>query len=96
MRKISKSRGGNNDWSLWDAEKPDDRPRCIPGATITSWRGSLEIDLSALFANPPAGATVAGAAATRPARPERSTVALSDGTEITFATSGQFMAVTSR
>ena len=90
MRKISNTRDGSR--SAWDQENLDHRPRCIPGATITSWHGSPDIDLSVLFASPPTGTTVAGAGSATSARPERSTVALSDGTKITFSNSSHFKA----
>jgi hypothetical protein len=93
MRKISNTRDGSR--SAWDQENLDHRPRCIPGATITSWHGSPEIDLSVLFASPPTGTTVAGSASATSYRPERSTVSLSDGTKITFANSSHSNAAAS-
>lgn len=93
MRKISKSRSSNLERNTLDADLVDPRPRCIPGATITSWPGSHHIDLEAFFARSASDATVTGTAQTRAARVDRlsqGTVSLSDGTKITFATTGQF------
>jgi hypothetical protein len=98
MRKISKTRTSNLDRNAIDTDLGDSRPLRIPGATITSWPGSLEIDLDNFFARPLAGPTVAGAVsadiiqAERPQadRPNKGTVSLSDGTRITFVTASQF------
>jgi hypothetical protein len=104
MRKISKSRPSNLDGGSLDADLRSTRPLRIPGATITSWSGSTDIDLDSLFARPRLGASVAGADSSestndkRPGHDKRpgadhptgGTVSLSDGTRITFATAGQF------
>jgi hypothetical protein len=98
MRKISKTRSSNLDRIEMDTDPGDTRPLRIPGATITSWAGSLDIDLDNLFARPPPGATVAGAVSAKVTetgeppvgRLNRRTVSLSDGTRITFATESQF------
>ena len=76
-----------------DSYPADTRQRRIPGATITSRPGSQTIDLDAFFAQPAIDATVTGADqghAERAGRRAEETVALSDGTRITFATAGQF------
>jgi hypothetical protein len=61
MRKISKSRPSNLDGGSLGTDLRSTRPLRIPGATITSWSGSLDIDLDRLFARPQLGASVAGA-----------------------------------
>ena len=74
----------------------DARPGRIQGATITSWNGPPEIDLAALFARPTGEATIAGGGQRiEPieAAPPSGTVHLADGTQITFATAGQFTVV---
>jgi hypothetical protein len=89
VRKISKSRSAiDNQYT-----DIDERPRRIPGATITSWHGSPEIDLGAMFEQWANGPTVAGAAETRPNRRPKDTVSLSDGTRITFSGTNQFKPV---
>jgi hypothetical protein len=93
MRKISKTRTTNDEQVPVGDDRLDARPRRVPGATITSWHGSPEVDLDALFAGSANGATVAGSAATSTAHSDHETVALSDGTRITFATPNQFKAV---
>jgi hypothetical protein len=98
MRKISKARSFGLNRNALDADLRDTRPLRIPGATITSWPGSPDIDLDLLFGQPAAGPTVAGAIATDAGRivgttnpaPNPGTVSLSDGTRITFATVSQF------
>jgi hypothetical protein len=93
MRKISKTRSSNLDRNTLDSDLVDTRPRCIPGATITSWPGSTDIDLGAFFARSASDGTVTGAAHAKAAQVNRiveGTVSLSDGTKITFATTGQF------
>jgi hypothetical protein len=92
MRKISKSRSAIDRQSPADDNRLDERPRGISGATITSWNGSPEIDLDALFAGSANGPTVAGAAPVGVR--DRETVALSDGTRITFSDPKQFKCVT--
>ena len=66
-------------------------PGRLHGATITSWNGPPEINLTAFFARCPMGTSVGGS--DRRAQPDApgkrqtpQTVALSDGTEITFLT----------
>jgi hypothetical protein len=95
MRKASTSlrtRPGKTEADLSDA-----RPGRIQGATITSWTGPPEIDLGALFAKPAGDATVGGGGQRiEPIEAVQSgsgTVRLSDGTQITFATAGQFTVV---
>lgn len=94
MRKISNNRSqinnphGLDDRHLGGDEHSSSRPRRIPGATITAWHGSPEVDLSVLFARPALGATVAGSAPAKADRRSGATVSLSDGTRITFATAG--------
>jgi hypothetical protein len=93
MRKLSKTRFSNSEPHPFDAERCGAEPGRIHGATITSWHGSPEIDLDALFACAPLGATVTGGPSHEPVRYGSRSVALSDGTRITFAESGQFMDV---
>ena len=99
MRKISKTRA-----SRLDQDLGDERPLRIPGATITSWPGTATVDIDRLLAQPVPGGTVAGAGSggvtaqggmVRPGKGRRKagTVALSDGTRITFATAAQFGSV---
>jgi hypothetical protein len=92
MRKISKTRSSNRERNTFDADLVDKGQGRIPGATITSWPAP-DIDLDAFFARSGPGATVTGAApgeVARADRPAEGTVSLSDGTRITFATTGQF------
>ncbi|HBK06682.1 MAG TPA: hypothetical protein DDZ81_12565 [Acetobacteraceae bacterium] len=91
MRKISKARFARDDKDPQTDLRDDHRPRGVPGATITSWQGPCEIDLTALFARPTTGASVAGAAGGADA--PRNAVALSDGTEISFASPADFTSV---
>lgn len=95
MRKISRKRLGSKEHQAAVDDRQDERPRCIQGATITSWNGPPEIDLEALFAKPANGPSVTGAgtAPARENRREQGTVALSDGTQITFANPYQFKTV---
>ena len=105
MRKISRTRLAKDDRDAVSDTVFDNRPRGVSGATITSWQGSHDIDLMALFAGGSEGGSVSGAARTgeTPKReePKRETtftnadVALSDGTEISFATPEDFTAVLS-
>jgi hypothetical protein len=93
MRKLSKTRRLNQQRNTSDNYPADTRQRRIPGATVTSWPGSRDIDLSAFVARPTIDATVTGAAqghTAQPGRPVEGTVSLSDGTRITFATAEQF------
>jgi hypothetical protein len=90
MRRISNGR------RAVDQQDPADaRPRRIPGATITSWHGSPEIDLGALFGVQVNGPTVTGAAPAKMDRPLTGTVSMSDGTSITFVSPSQFETVVS-
>jgi hypothetical protein len=91
MRKISKTRAVGRQGYAVDIELGDTRPRRVPGATITSWPGSIDLDLTMVLANPRDGATIDGG--TKPTVPvsedknlNNTTVALSDGTRITFVT----------
>jgi hypothetical protein len=101
MRKISKIRSSNLDRNATDTDLRETRPLRIPGATITSWPGSADINLDLLFAKPVPGTTIAGAvsagvtptAGLADGRPNRGTVSLSDGTRITFVTASQFDSV---
>ena len=90
VRKLSnaRSRGQGRDLSL--NEQQDTRPRNIPGATVTSWHGPLDVNLDAFFAQRGTDTTVTGAAASRSAA---GTVSLSDGTRITFLSPDQFNVV---
>ena len=86
MRKLSKTRSAHDKQYKADDANLDTRPRGIAGATITSWNASIEIDLTSLFARSAPGTSVTGSASAGPVGFERNTVALSDGTKITFAT----------
>jgi len=93
MRKISRARPPNPDRPIFDTYREDTRQRRIPGATITSWSGAAHIDLAAFFGRTVSDTTVTGAASGNAepfSRTARGTVALSDGTRITFATVGPF------
>jgi hypothetical protein len=93
MRKVSKSKSAIDDRYTEHHLEADERPRRIPGATITSWHGSPEIDLDALFEQSASGPTVAGAARKFPDRRGKETISLSDGTRITFSGTNQFKTV---
>jgi hypothetical protein len=90
MRKISKSR------SAVDTEFPDEqnnaneRPRHIPGATITAWHGSPTCEPEALLARSGDGSTVAGAARSHIVK---DTVVLADGTRLSFTSPDQYKSV---
>jgi hypothetical protein len=99
MRKISKIRSLGLDRNATDTDLRETRPLRIAGGTITSWSGSVDIDLDNFFARPLPGPTVAGASATKVKttndlslqdRPKAGTVSLSDGSPITFASANQF------
>jgi hypothetical protein len=90
MRKISKAKSAIDNQYIEDPNDVDERRRRIPGTTITSWNGSPEIDLGAVFARPANSPTVAGATKAAPDRAARDTVALTDGTQITFSRADQF------
>ena len=87
MRKIGKSRSATDDRYADNSGASDERPRRVPGATVTAWRGSQSIDFDALVGTPSGGPTVAGTARATTAPGAKQTVALSDGTRITFANS---------
>ncbi|HEY2107997.1 MAG TPA: hypothetical protein VGH29_19525 [Candidatus Binataceae bacterium] len=55
MRKLSKTRFSSREEPALDPDRLDHWPGRIPGATITSWHGSPEIDLDALFDRAPSG-----------------------------------------
>jgi hypothetical protein len=93
MRKISQARSAIDNLHTEDQTDADERPRRIPGATITSWHGAPQIDLDALFERSTSGPTVAGAAKAGSDRTVNNTVALSDGSRITFVGSNQFKSV---
>jgi hypothetical protein len=94
MRKISQTKSAVDNQCTEDHTDADERPRRIPGATITSWKGSPQIDLEALFDRSRSGPTLAGAAKDAPNRPvDGDTVALPDGSRITFVGSNQFESV---
>jgi hypothetical protein len=93
MRKISKARTERQERRGSEEEQPGSRPGRIAGATITSWHGSPEVDLSALFAKPSRRATVTGSAPAEASRPESKPISLSDGTEITFTSPDHFKSV---
>jgi hypothetical protein len=65
MRKISKTRSLSLDRNATDTDLHETRPLRIAGGTITSWPGSVDIDLDSFFARPLSGPTVAGALATK-------------------------------
>jgi hypothetical protein len=93
MRKISQSKSAIDNRCTEDHTDADERPRRIPGATITSWNGAPQIDLEALFERSTSGPTVAGAAKAGPVRHANETVALADGSRITFVGPNQFKSV---
>lgn len=93
MRKISKSKSAIDNQHTEHHVDGDERPRRIPGATITSWHGSPDIDLDALFEQSASGPTVPGAAKRFPDRRGNETISLSDGTRITFSGTNQFKRV---
>ena len=69
----------------------DANPGRIHGATITSWNGPPAIDLASLFAGASSKISVGGSGQPPQFTPAEqttnsSTVSLSDGTKITFAT----------
>jgi hypothetical protein len=66
MRKFSKTQSSDLDRYPADSDLRDARPLRIPGATITSWSESLEIDLDVFFARRAHDATVAGTASSAP------------------------------
>jgi hypothetical protein len=93
MRKLSKTRSSDPRRSTLDTYLADTRQRRTPSTTITAGAGPPDIDLEAFFASPASDATVTGAVPNHTARaggPAEGTVALSDGTRITFATDSQF------
>lgn len=93
MRKLSKARSPNPTRYASDTYLENTGQRRIPGATITSWPGSTDIDLAAFFARTASDTTVTGAVpgkADSPGRTAQGTVSLSDGTRVTFATVGPF------
>ncbi len=86
MRKISKVRSAKTkDYSTTEGDGGELRPLRVQGATITSWHGLPEIDLTALFAKPAPGESIAGAASAGVTSTGDRTISLSDGTHITFA-----------
>jgi hypothetical protein len=93
MRRISKTRTGHDERNPVGYDRTQERPLHVPGATVTSWNGSPEIDLDALFAKPAGGATVAGGTPGAANHRDPETVSLSDGTRITFADPDQFRPV---
>jgi len=106
MRKISKANLAVPNRSGAAVEFIDSGPRHVTGSIITSWFEPPVVDLAELFARPrgalenapadPLQATIGGATAdnaTQPKNPEKITVSLSDGTQITFATADQITIV---
>jgi hypothetical protein len=93
MRKITQSKSAIDNQCTEDHTLEDGRPRRIQGATITSWNGPPRVDLEALFDRSTGGPTVTGAARTVPDRPVSETVALPDGSRITFVSADQFKSV---
>lgn len=89
MRKLSKTVRGDQDAQA--ATRDDPRPRGVRGATITSWQGTPDIDLTSLFAQGRTAATLAGSGGG--SSPPPGAMALSDGTEISFATPADFTEV---
>ncbi len=92
MRKISQTRFARKEQDTPADTREEHGPRGVRGATITSWRGSPEIDLTALFTSHQSGASLAGSAN---GRASHETMALSDGTEIGFAALSDFTKVLS-
>jgi hypothetical protein len=93
MRKISQFKSAIDNLCTEDHTGADERPRRVPGATITSWNGPPQIDLDALFDRSASGPTVAGAAKASPDRAKDNTVSLADGSRITFVRPNQFESV---
>ncbi len=94
MRKLSDTRDSLRKARAVDIELHDTRPRRIPGSTITSWPGAIDVELTVLLNRARDGATIGGGLAARetanaPACADDGTVSLSDGTRITFTTAGQ-------
>lgn len=93
MRKISKAR---NALTSSQAGEPDERPGRISGATITSWSGAASLEFSSLFPAHKPHTTVGGTMSkpdSHESEPSTSTIALSDGTQITFADSNSIVHV---
>jgi hypothetical protein len=80
MRKISSTLPANDDTYGLDGS----RPVRVPGATITAWNSTPEIDLGALFSRSTPGATVTGGALAGN-KIDKRTIQLTDGTKITFS-----------
>ena len=90
MRKLSRTRSAALASEAVDADLTRVRSGRVPGATITSWPGSPDIDLGVFFARTPLGASVTSAAAGEVgSRPIDEFVSLSDGTKIDFVTVGR-------
>jgi hypothetical protein len=90
MREIRKFKTAVNDQYTENENDLDERPRRIPGDTITSRNGSPEIDRGSLFEWRADASTVAGSSNSRVAM---DTVALADGTQVTFSCANQFRIV---
>jgi hypothetical protein len=73
MRKISKTRFANRNGDTMDIGLQDAAPLRIPGATITAWSDSLDIDLEVFFSRPASDATVAGTGSMRTGRADHPT-----------------------
>ncbi len=65
MRKISKTGFRPIDQDPVETGLRDTAPLRIPGATITAWSESFDIDLEVFFSRPASDATVAGAGSSR-------------------------------
>jgi hypothetical protein len=66
----------------------DTGPGRIRGATVTSWPGAVDVDLMAFLSNATLETTITGSSSgsATPQVSSGKTVALSDGSQITFAT----------
>jgi hypothetical protein len=106
MRKISKTLAARTGSNAVDSDLRDLRPGRIGGSTVTARPAPDPVNLTALFARGAAGATIYGSAMAAdtgaggavaghgPAGSQRTgAVALSDGTQITFTTAGQFTVI---
>jgi hypothetical protein len=75
-------------------DRLDARPRCISGATITSWDGSPDIDLDTLFSKSNDQVSLTGAASTPVSTKGQTAENKPNNEPLTFATLDQFKTVT--
>jgi hypothetical protein len=95
MRKSRKNVSTMSRPQLSFDDRLDDRPRCVPGATTTSWHAP-EVDLDTLFTEPTDRPTVSGAAPGEVKIAARDASAPAKDTPITFVTMDRFMVGTDR